>query len=81
MVLYVGVPVSAQTIVYIEGGRTWASDKILVRLAEILDADVSQFFSPNLSEIITDDTQQRQSISELKKELLTYIDARFALLR
>lgn len=70
--------VSVRMIAFIEGCRTWTSDKTLVKLAKILETDVVQLFSPNLIETAVEDDPQIKTLSVLQKDLTTYINAWFA---
>lgn len=74
------VGVSTQTVTFIEGGRSWVSDKTLVNLAKALNTDVVQLFTPQVSENFTNDDPQNQSIVKLKEDLIAYINTRFAAL-
>jgi transcriptional regulator with XRE-family HTH domain len=65
---------SVQTINFIEGCRTWVSDKTLIKLADALKVEVFQLVGPAIAGGHGADTQL---LGTLKQYIKSDIDGRF----
>jgi transcriptional regulator with XRE-family HTH domain len=72
--------VSVQTVNFIEGCRTWVSDKTLAKLAGALRIEAYRLLLPDIvsrSEILRSETMSVQTICDLRRGILNDVNKRF----
>jgi transcriptional regulator with XRE-family HTH domain len=69
--------ISTQMVNYIEGCRTWVSDKTLARIAEVLKVDIFQLLLPPDVKLLGAQVLSQRPLSRLRQAIKADIDARF----
>ena len=70
---------SSQTINDIEGCRMWVSDKTIIKLAQALQIDVYQLFSPIIQKEtqITENLSKNEFLDDLEGKIIRIIKRQF----